>query len=184
MIAAAMATPNPRKYRELAKAGTIIERMIPASDLGRLAQATVAIGETRATFSFIESEQGIPEVKARVESEVSIACQWCLEPRPSELVCEYRAVLARDEAQASAWVEQRQGSNNDPESQPPEVLVAGIEFDAVQLVEDELLLALPQQVCRDEACPDRPEQEYVAPGEEIDEALAGPFAALAALKEN
>ena len=182
MIAAAMATPNPRKYRDLAKAGTIIERVIPADDLGRLAQATVAIGQARATFSFIESERGKPEVKARVEAEVSIACQWCLEPRPSELVCEYRAVLARDEAQASAWTEQRQGLESNAEGRPLDVLVVGVEFDAVQLVEDELLLALPQQVCRDEACPERPQQGYVAP-DEIDEAIAGPFAALAALKK-
>lgn len=185
MIAAAMATPNPRRYIELAKAGTTIERSIPAGDLVRLGQATVAIGETKATFVFTQSEHGKPEVSARVEAEVSLACQWCLEPKPSALVCEYRAVLATDEAQASDWSVELEGQDGDRENRHLDVLVAGSEFDAIQLVEDELLLALPHQVCGDEGCPDRPQGEYgeYDASEKIDDAPAGPFAALASLKK-
>ena len=65
-----------------------------------------------------------------------------------------------------------------------EVIIAGSEFDAVHLIEDELLLSLPNQVCTDPTCPERPERQF---GDADDgEGAANqdnPFAVLEVLKE-
>ena len=106
------------------------------------------------------------------EVDLSMQCQRCLGTVVETVWTEREFVFVADEATAEAL---------DDESDE-DVLVISRDFDALALVEDELILALPL-VPRHEACP----QDL--PTEAVDEAFmaAGerpnPFAALAALKK-
>ncbi|NKB97943.1 MAG: hypothetical protein GKR90_05535 [Pseudomonadales bacterium] len=177
MIAAAMATRNPRKYKELAKAEASVNRTVPPSDLMRLAQEAIAVGETHASYLFSFTGDGCPKVDTRVESEVTMACQWCLEPKAIKLCSSYEALLAQDEKEAMGWLERITEVD-----EPQEVMVVGRDFDAVRLIEDELLLSLPHQICEDTKCPQRPARVYKDVGDE-EKTIESPFASLAMLKD-
>ena len=174
-----MTTRNSLSYRELAKAEAVVKRVVSSDDLVRLSQATVAVGATHAEFSFGFTDKGRPSVTAEIASEASLACQWCLEPKGIALSAKFAAVLAQNEDQARQWSED--GLNGAPPA--PDVIVAGTEFDAVRLIEDELILSLPNQVCIDQKCPNRPESQF---GDADENGEAGkrdnPFAVLEALK--
>jgi uncharacterized metal-binding protein YceD (DUF177 family) len=177
MIAAVMVTRNPRKYKELAKADASVTRTVSPSDLTRLGQEAIAIGETHAKYLFSYTDDGCPKVATRVETEVTMACQWCLEPLVVKLTASYAALLAQDEREAISWLERFAGDDK-----PREVMVVGQDFDAVRLIEDELLLSLPHQVCEDATCPQRPGRVYKAPETE-EKTVESPFASLAMLKD-
>lgn len=104
---------------------------------------------------------------------VTLECQRCLGPVPTPLEFTRSFRFVPDE---------RQAAELDAESDD-EVLVLSRNFDLRELVEDELILALPV-VPRHEACP-APlpiPAERAAPENEEPEARENPFAALAALK--
>lgn len=185
MIAAPMTTRNSLSYRELAKAEAVVKRVVASDDLVRLSQATVAVGATHAEFRFGYSDKGKPIVVADLTSEASVACQWCLEPKGVELSAKFEALLAQDEDEAQRW--SQEGSSKEPSDGSktvPEVIVAGSDFDAVRLIEDELILSLPNQVCIDQTCPNRPESQF---GEEDMDGESSkrdnPFAVLQELKK-
>jgi len=108
------------------------------------------------------------------KASVQLTCQRCLQPvqEALDIVRQYR--FARNESEAAEL---------DAESED-DVLVLSRSLDALEMVEDELLLSLPL-VPRHEACP----QPLVVPADDLDaadEALEerpNPFAALAALKK-
>ena len=190
MIAAPMTTRNSLSYRELAKAEAVVKRVVASDDLVRLSQATVAVGATHAEFRFGYSDRGKPFVVADLTSEASVACQWCLEPKGVELSAKFEALLAQDEDEAQRWSKEgwsQEGWSKEPSDgskSAPEVIVAGSDFDAVRLIEDELILSLPNQVCIDQTCPNRPERQF---GEEDMDGESSkrdnPFAVLQELKK-
>ena len=107
----------------------------------------------------------------RAETRVPLQCQRCLHPVNQTVLVERQFLFAADEAAAEAM---------DADSEL-DVLVISRDFDALSLVEDELIMALPM-VPRHEVCPQSP------PASAQDEAFADagerahPFAGLAALK--
>ena len=180
MIAAPMTTRNSLSYRELAKAEAVVKRVVVSDDLVRLSQATIAVGATHAEFRFGFTQEGKPSVIADLASEASVACQWCLEPKGVALSARFEAVLAQDEDEARRWSEDAL----DGVEPAPEVIVAGTEFDAVRLIEDELILSLPSQVCADPKCTNRPASRFGDEEEHVDTAKGeSPFAVLEVLKE-
>ncbi|HET9978472.1 MAG TPA: DUF177 domain-containing protein [Burkholderiaceae bacterium] len=106
------------------------------------------------------------------QATVTRECQRCLKPMALALAVDRRFLFAADEASAAAL---------DAETDEADVLVLTPRLDLHDLVEDELLLALPI-VPRHERCPEplAPSAEPAAPAEA--DAPAHPFAALAALK--
>jgi uncharacterized protein len=106
-----------------------------------------------------------PALRVVAEATVDLECQRCLQPMDVALGVDRRFFFVESEEQAAAL---------DAESEED---VLGLEpvLDLRQLVEDELLLALPL-VPRHEVCPEPlPVRDDEAPVEH-------PFAALAALK--
>lgn len=102
-------------------------------------------------------------------ARIRLECQRCLQPVEAELQAKRSFQFAPDEVTAAEI---------DAESED-DVLVLTRALDLKELVEDELILALPL-VPRHDSCP----QPLVAP-EAVDEPLEerpNPFAALAALK--
>jgi len=108
----------------------------------------------------------------QAELDLPLQCQRCLGPVVEIVQAEREFLFVADEATAEAL---------DEESEE-DVLVISRDFDALALVEDELIMALPL-VPRHETCPqDLPQQA----ADEDFEAASGrpkPFAALAALKK-
>ena len=117
---------------------------------------------------------GAARIGMTLTAEVGLAmqCQRCLTPVVEPVKAERAFVFVADEATAEAM---------DDESEE-DVLVISRDFDALSLIEDELILALPL-VPRHEACPENLPSSV---GEEAVEAVGerpNPFAALAALKK-
>ncbi len=134
---------------------------------GGAADATVAWA---ARFELRPVPGGPPErwLGLQASARVRRECQRCLQPVTLVLAVDRRLRFADDEATAAVL---DAGSEDD-------VLVASRRFDLQELVEDELLLAMPL-VPMHEACPD-PLVRPVA--DEPAEAQTHPFSALAALK--
>jgi uncharacterized protein len=110
-------------------------------------------------------------LRLQVTAQVRRECQRCLQPVMLPLSVDRWLRFADDEATAAAL---------DADSDE-DVLVASRQFDLRNLVEDELLLALPL-VPMHEACP---EPLPAAQAQAVDDDVrASPFAALAALKRD
>lgn len=175
--------PSKLDVEGFARAAGTLDGELQALTLGRLAEMAAddapasgwpavrwqARGEQRAVRG------GEPQVwlHLQAQAEVSLCCQRCLQPvrLPLELEREYRFV--RDEELAAS-------EDVDAEE---DVLSLGGRFDLIELIEDELLMALPL-VPRHERCPQplpMPQAE-VPEVEAAEEQRPNPFAALAALK--
>ena len=105
------------------------------------------------------------------DTRVPLVCQRCLGPIETALVVDRSFRFERDEARAAAL---------DAEVEE-DVLVLGPRFDLLELIEDELLLALPL-VPRHDHCPTALPLPADEPAEEVEPVRPNPFAALAALK--
>jgi len=113
---------------------------------------------------------GAPEVWLQLSAQAAVlrTCQRCLQPLALPLAVDRKLRFVPGEDAAAAL---------DADSDD-DVLALEPQLDLLQLVEDELLLALPL-VPRHEACPEPLPHRA---GTESVEAAAHPFASLAALK--
>lgn len=108
-------------------------------------------------------------VHVQAQAEVEMTCQRCLTPAVLPLVVDRDILFVADEATAADL----------DDTLDDDVLVLAKDFDALALIEDELIMALPL-VPRHEVCPEGLPAQSV--GEEELPQRENPFAALAALK--
>jgi uncharacterized protein len=161
-----------------ARAG--IEGEWPADRLKRLASATLAPADGASQPSIAWRAHGERDVLAGAgaqaslaigaDTEVTLECQRCLQPMRLPLHAERRIFFVDGEDAAAAL---------DAEAED-DVLALTPALDLVELIEDELLLALPL-VPRHELCPEPLPRAFVEDDPAIDPA-DNPFAVLAALK--
>lgn len=124
--------------REAAKAGLRWTGRIPLSALGRLA-ADPADGEGQVAVTLHASldEAGLAVLGGQVSARVRVLCQRCLEPMVVDLAADLALVAVAEavaeDAQADAL----------PEHYEPLELPHGASVLVTDLVEDELLLAMP-----------------------------------------
>ena len=109
-------------------------------------------------------------LRLRARAQVPLECQRCLSPVVETLEIDRRFVFARDEEAAARLDEQSED----------DVLVLTRALDLQELLEDELILALPL-VPRHERCP-QPLPLPADEPEDAEEPRPNPFAALAALR--
>jgi uncharacterized metal-binding protein YceD (DUF177 family) len=176
MIAAAMTSrqlPAPT-YVDLAKAGAQIQRDISPAVCNRLTSVAEQLEAVNTDLRFFWDDQGRVNVTGRANASLQLACQLCSQPVTFEVEAHVTGVLAGSEAEAIAWREDDMSLNI--------IVVSGPELDELELVEDELLLQLPSQVCVDADCEQRPDMAYGPLGAEIAVDTHRPFAALAGLK--
>lgn len=108
----------------------------------------------------------------RARATLPLVCQRCLEPADIELQVQRSFRFAADEAQAAAL---------DEESEE-DVLVLSSDFNLHELVEDELLMALPLVPAHD-VCPQEPKMQVADAGfEDKTQEKPHPFASLAGLQ--
>lgn len=167
--------PRRLDVRAFAEAGATLEGELDQAALPRLQEGLLATDlapapvRWRATGEQRPVAGGGPEtwLVLRADTQVTLACQRCLQPMAETLEIDRRFRFVEGEDEAARLDEELED----------DVLAASRAFDLLELLEDELILALPL-VPRHETCPQPLPQAVGAP----EEAKPNPFAALAALR--
>jgi len=173
--------PRHLDIKAFAQAGAELQGDTPLAAWPRLQQEQTDLSEDAAgrvhwhlQGRMIPVTGGAAQVGLALQARVDLAlqCQRCLTPVVQPVVAERNFLFVADEATAEALDEDSEA----------DVLVISRDFDALALVEDELILALPL-VPRHARCP--AELPSVAMDEDFEVASErpNPFAALAALKK-
>lgn len=173
MMAPAMSSRTDERlpYRDLAGQGARVTRSLPVEALPRLAAIAPGRSEVSVELAFALDDERRPWVSGCAEVTVAATCQRCLGEFEHGMRIDFALCIVSDAALAS---ELAGGAD---------VLVA--EADAVtvaEVVEDELLLALPDRMCREEPCPHLPALSYPAPDASQPEPEDNPFHVLSVLK--
>jgi uncharacterized protein len=150
------------------------EGRLPIAAFPRFAEALERdAGEVEYALEFGRDELGVDFLEIRATCEVWLTCQRTLEPYRQPLQVVQRLGLVKRESDEAGL----------PEGYEALLLPEDRQLHLRELVEDELILALPLVPARDDAelpteyaSGDSPEAES--------EAKPNPFAALAALKKN
>jgi uncharacterized protein len=167
-----------------ARAGATLEGTVPLADLPRLLASTSAPSDTppgeavwQARGLWRQPLGDQPQLRLQLQAHacVWLTCQRCLQPAAHELSVARTLRFVPTEEEAARL---------DEAEEEEDVLALPRALNLHELIEDELILALPL-VPRHEQCPEplpwepeAPAEPEEAPGEEP----AHPFAALAKLK--
>jgi uncharacterized protein len=149
---------------EFASAGATQQGIWPLSDFPRLRDMLAADGgEVRYEIRGVRDERGRPGLRIRVSGTLALRCQRCLEPMALEVHTDETLVLAATLAEIHA---------EPADARAPDRVVAGKEMALRELIEDELILAVPYA----------PRHEDCAPAAASDSAQkTSPFAGLRGL---
>ncbi|MEJ1296066.1 MAG: YceD family protein [Candidatus Sedimenticola sp. (ex Thyasira tokunagai)] len=162
----------------LANLGKQLSGAVGLGELSRLADALVSVeGESLFTLEFYRDEKKRARIKGNVEAELVLECQRCLEPVTLPVDAEVNLAVIEVAAEAELL----------PDECDP-VMVEEGRIQLLDLIEDELLLAIPQVPMHPQGtCPVEMETlftngdfEDVQQESATDE--ANPFAVLAGLK--
>lgn len=131
-----------------AETGGVCSGGWPIADLPRLQDLLRGnAGSVDFAVSGIHDALGRPALKVRVAGVLELTCQRCLEALAYRVESESTLVLARREAEIEA----------DPvDAEGPDRILGGREMPVRDLIEDELLLAVPLAP-RHQDCSERPE---------------------------
>lgn len=150
-----------------------LDAHIPKSFLNRLAESTISIqSDIDTTFSFDIDKQKLRIFHGKASVEVELICQRCNEPMLYHCEAEFTYCPVHNQEQ----------ENNLPDAYEPIYYDENGEVNLYQVVEDELILALPQ--IAKHAIEDCQLGAYEVTFGEIDEEeqRPNPFDALAKLK--
>ncbi len=206
MIAPAMNT-RPQEvlsYRDLARQQARISRRVGLEALPRLKELVDAAdvtevgcrvgSETDEAFEvrlqFSIDARGCSRVEGELSGRIGLACNGCAEVVAHPLNLTFSCVIAETEAIAHGLVEDSRAAGDGMLAE--DVLVAGgAEVTVTQIIEDEILLSLPERLCTSEPCGRAPELAYPASGRHLADTGIGaeasdedenPFSVLAGLK--
>ena len=166
--------PSQERFRlsELAGRKAQISRSVDAAALERFSVLCDCPDAVRVRLGFRFDRHGAVRMDGELAGRVAVECHRCLEPMAVDLKSEFSVVIADSEAAAS-----RLGAEQDV------LCVEGDEAGIAELIEDELILALPERPCSAADCPQAP--TLASPAGSMDEGTLEtkkPFAALGALK--
>ena len=169
-----MALPSIIDPRKLAQQQALYEGHVGADQLTRFAQAVVAIeSDLQARVEFDLNPSRKPCVSGSINVRAAVPCQRCLEPVVIEVAAEFAVEVVWNEEQAAAIIKLADSW-----------IVPERQANLVELLEDELLLALPvvsyhpQGQCKDDL------RGLIEPAEEEITANDNPFAVLESLKKH
>lgn len=152
---------------EFASAGATQEGVWPLRDFPRLRDMLAADhGDVQYALQGVRDERGRPSLRVSVRGTLPLRCQRCLETMLLEVKSRAVLVLAQTLAEIHA---------EPADAQAPDRVVAGKEMPVRDLIEDELILAVPYAP-RHEQCAARP---GTPPGN-----TDSPFAGLRSLMRN
>ena len=152
----------------LAARGAVVERLVDGRELARFRSLCKPGGSVRARLTFGRDDDDGIRIEGTLRVPVLVDCQRCLEAVPVDLDTDFAVVAFTSETEA-ARLENR-----------GDVLELGTsEPTLAAVIEDELILALPQRPCARRDCERAPPLAYPPETERGD----NPFGALAALKK-
>ena len=156
-----------------AESGQTIAGRVEFARMGRLVEAVEnRDGSAEVRLSFAIDEQGVPHVEGRVSGEVVLVCQRCLEPMTVPITIEMALGIVGSDDEAKRL----------PEHYEP-LVTGGKPLAVAELIEDEILLALPVIPRHDDGvCAAANVANKEEPGDEDDASSTNPFAVLARLK--
>lgn len=126
---------------EFASAGARHQGILPVAALGRLRDLLASdAGQVAYEVEGTRDERGRPGLRVRVEGKLELRCQRCLEPMQAAVRTDELLVLAATQQEIDAEA-----------ADGPDRVLAGKQMVLADLVEDELILALPYAP-RHEAC--------------------------------
>ena len=138
MILSAAFMPQPPPVIdgfEFASAGASLEGALPIRDFPRLQDLLAGRdGEIAFEVEGVRDERGRPALRLNVRGRLELRCQRCLEPLPFEVDADEVLVLAGTQAEIDAEPADVHAADR---------VVAAKEMPVRELVEDELILALP-----------------------------------------
>jgi uncharacterized protein len=128
---------------EFASAGAVQQGVWPLSELPRLRDMLASdAGEVAYRLQGTRDERGRPALRLHVEGRLQLRCQRCLEPLALDVRADDLLVLAATLSEIHA---------EPADAHAPDRIVAGKEMPVRDLVEDELILAVPYAP-RHESC--------------------------------
>jgi uncharacterized protein len=149
---------------EFASAGAKQQGVWPLSDFPRLRDVLAAdSGEVAYEISGVRDERDRPALRLKVRGTLRLRCQRCLEPMPFEVQTDETLVLAATLAEIHA---------EPADAHAPDRVVAGREMALRELIEDELILAVPYAPRHEDCTP-----AVTGDGQETAEKVS-PFAGL------
>ncbi len=167
--------PNSLDVRKAAARGVSISGTLKPLDLPRF-KALLAdeTGGIRAGLAFSRDEENRPVVEVTFEADVSVICQRCLKPMDLN--------LGGDNTLAIIWTDDQ--AKHLPRHLDPLIVPEEGGCNVWELVEDELMLALPPFSYHDTEDCKEILSEYSGPGDEVAEgdSRPNPFDVLAQLK--
>jgi uncharacterized protein len=137
----------------------------------RLSGLIAGAGPVAIALEFRRDERGRSLVEGSVRMPVILECQRCLESVGQVIDVPVCLCVVGSEAQAAELIDEMDA-----------FVSPGEEVGIVELIEDDLLLALPSQICEADECPRRPGLSYPAIGSEASSGAANPFGVLAKWK--
>ncbi|KGE77024.1 MULTISPECIES: YceD family protein [Halomonas] len=118
-----------------------LEGLVALGDMPRLAdEAGVQNGDAEVWLDFAIDAQGRREIRGRLTAELQLLCRRCLSPMPQSVESEFLLGMVSSDALAASL----------PSTHEP-VLVEDEQLNLLAMIEDELILSLPQVVYHDEA---------------------------------
>jgi len=157
---------------ELARSAGQFAGEMAVAAFPRLSSLVGGDGVVSVALHFRVDGQGRTMVEGPVQVAVALQCQRCLQPVRQLIDVPVRLCVVRSDAHATALIDEVDA-----------FVLQEDEVSIVDLIEDDLLLALPSQVCRAfDECPDRPGLSYPANQPEELAVEANPFGVLAKLK--
>ncbi len=160
-------------YKEVARNGSFAGE-IPLAGLDRLAEllysgeSARAAGGIQVSFEFVSNEYGLPMLTGQLSAQLELECQRCL--GAMELPVEQDLCLlidASDEVVRDSSLDTLYSDDG--------------YIDMFEVIEDELILAIPLVVRHDDQACNR---HWSADADDAAAAAENPFAALRALKTN
>lgn len=148
-----MATPidDRLSFPALARQRGRVDRQIAAGALTRLAAEAPGLGPLDVALTFRMDDQGRPWVAGSAKQTVNAVCQGCLDERPYVLDVAFDLCMLPEGAAAQAAAERHDV-----------LIVEGESVAIADIVEDELLLALPERLCEALPCPHAPAVSFPA----------------------
>lgn len=157
---------------KLCQQGVKVSGFLPLATLQRLSrQLYAAEGNVHAELLFGTDEQSRKTVNGHLEAVLPLVCQRCLERLDIAVTSEFALALVWNDDQASRL----------PRTLDP-VLMEGEEFDLPEIVEEELLLALPLVAVHEPGMCEPPQLLSQSVDDEPAEEKINPFQVLASLK--
>jgi uncharacterized protein len=170
--------PDKLAITDFAHAATALQEAIKLASMPRLAEESVqaqadALVHFQALGSLRTDAAGAPApwVHLKGQVELALVCQRCLEP------VQVSVTFARD----FRFVDTEEQAEREDDESVEDVLVNSARFDLLELVEDELLMAIPPSP-KHEKCPQKLKLSAADADFEAADAKPHPFAKLAQLK--